>query len=305
MHQEYLEPGIRQLVEEFRAAGHPDMASQDISARRQGYIASTVLAEACVPVETVEEIEIGDLELRLYRPAGEQPRPVLIYYHGGCFVSGDFETHDPQLRSIAHQSDALVIAVNYRLAPEHRFPAAHDDCYRAAELVHRHCGDWGGDPTQISLGGDSAGGHLALVTALRLRDAAQWRPQRLLLIYPMLDAKGASDSYRTKGRDYLITARTLLSGFELYLEETAIGRDHPEISPIYRNDWQALPPTLVITAEHDPLCDEGIELVEKLKKAGNQTEHHHFPGVIHGFFQLAGISASAREAVRLVAGQLV
>ena len=305
MNQEYLEAGIRQLVEEFRAAGRPEMASQALDERRRGYVDSTVLAEPTVPVESITEIDIGDLTLRLYRPASPAPRPVLIYYHGGCFVSGNFETHDPQLRSIARQSGALVIAVDYRLAPEHTYPAAHDDCYRAAEWVHRHCGDWGGDPARISLGGDSAGGHLALITALRLRSATQWQPARLLLIYPMLDASGASDSYRTKGRDYLITARTLLSGFELYLEGTGAKRESPEISPIYRNDWRALPPTLVITAEHDPLRDEGRQLVEQLTAAGNKCEHHHFPGVIHGFFQLGGISASAREAVRLVAGQLV
>lgn len=143
--------------------------------------------------------------------------PTIIYYYGGCFVSGGFATHDNQLRQLAYYGQYRVIAVQYRLAPEQTFPAAHDDAQRGAELVWQHAERLGVDKQRITLAGDSAGGHLALVTALRLKRAGEWQPAQLILIYPMLDATAHFESYIRNGHDYIITRDTLLSGFEMYL----------------------------------------------------------------------------------------
>lgn len=152
---------------------------------------------------------------------------------------------------------------------------------------------------QITLMGDSAGGHLALITALRLRNAGQWLPQQLVLIYPMLDATAASDSHKRNGKDYVLTSDTLLSGFEAYFPQTDFM--HPEASPLWRDDFAGLPPVHIITAEYDPLCDEGEALFSRLTEQGVECTAQRYPGVIHGFFQLAGISRTARVVMRDIA----
>lgn len=226
----------------------------------------------------------------------------MIYYHGGCFVSGDFDTHDRQLRQLANLGSALVIAVDYRLAPEYVYPAAHDDAFKAANLIREYALSWGGDPDHITIAGDSAGGHLAMVTCLRLKEQGDWLPKRQILIYPMLDASGASSSYVTNGDDYVITRDTLLSGYEAYLSDLPV--DHPESSPLYRDDLEGLPETHIITAEFDPLVDEGETLYRRLLEAGVEAQCRRYLGVNHGFFQLAGISNAGKKAVQDVASIL-
>lgn len=164
------------------------------------------------------------------------------------------------------------------------FPAAHDDAQRGAELVRQHAERLGVDKQRITLAGDSAGGHLALVTALRLKRAGEWQPAQLILIYPMLDATGHFESYIRNGHDYIITRDTLLSGFEMYLP--GIERRHPEASPIWRNDFNGLPPVHIITAEYDPLCDEGEALYHRMTGQGVQCTCQRYLGVIHGFFSV-------------------
>ena len=169
----------------------------------------------------------------------------------------------------------------------------------AAEIIHRHAGRLGVDTARITLAGDSAGGHLALVTALRLKAAAEWRPAQLILIYPMLDATARSASYVSNGEDYIITRDTLLSGYEIYLSSTDVS--HPEASPLWREDFSGLPPVHIITAEYDPLRDEGEALYRRLLEQNVECSAQRYLGVIHGFFQLAGISPAARDAMRDIA----
>lgn len=223
----------------------------------------------------------------------------LIYYHGGCFVSGDFDTHDRQLRMLANLGNCLVVAVDYRLAPEHVYPDAHDDAFKAATIVQEYAKLWGGNPSDITLAGDSAGGHLALVTCLRLKKQGNWMPKRQILIYPMLDATASSDSYKTLGDDYIITRDALLSGFEAYLSN--IDLEHPEASPLYRDDLSGLPETHILTAEFDALLDEGEALFRRLLELGVDVQCRRYLGVNHGFFQLAGISSAARTAIKDIA----
>lgn len=295
-----LENGIAGLVDEFIAAGRPSSRLQNIDDRRAGYIASTVLAGEKELRVTSEDIVLEGMMFRVISPLNSAALlPCVIYYHGGCFVSGGFATHDNQLRQLAYYSGCRVIAVQYRLAPEHTFPAAHDDAERGANLIHHHAERLGVLAERITLAGDSAGGHLVLITALRLKAAGQWQPAQLLLIYPMLDATARSTSYVSNGDDYIITKDTLLSGYEMYL----VGTDshHPEASPLWREDFSGLPSVHIITAEYDPLRDEGEALFQRMTKQGVPCTCQRYSGVIHGFFQLGGVSQTARDVMQDVA----
>ncbi|MDU6926312.1 alpha/beta hydrolase [Franconibacter helveticus] len=292
-----LEKSIAKLVDGFIAAGRPSVRNQTIAERRAGYVASAALAGETEQRVGVKETELEGMRLRIVSPLNATGAlPTVIYYHGGCFVSGGFETHDNPLRQLAFFSGCRVIAVQYRLAPEHPYPAAHDDAERAANLVRQHAATLGVDITAITLAGDSAGGHIALVTALRLKARGIWQPAKLLLIYPMLDATAYFESYTRNGLDYIITRETLLTGYDAYLGVTP--RQHPEASPLWREDFTGLPPTHIVTAEFDPLCDEGEALFERLTQQGVSCTCQRWLGVIHGFFQLGGVSESARDLMR-------
>ncbi|ECQ4801118.1 alpha/beta hydrolase [Salmonella enterica] len=299
-----LESGIAQLVEEFIAAGRPSSREQNIDDRRAGYIASTTLAGETETRVQVEDIKLNAITFRVVSPLNATGKlPCIIYYHGGCFVSGGFATHDNQLRQLAFYSRCRVIAAQYRLAPEHTFPAAHNDAETGANTIWKYAQKLGIDRENITLAGDSAGGHLALVSALRLKSTAHWSPAKLLLIYPMLDATASFPSYASNGQDYIITRDTLLSGFEMYLQGTDLR--HPEASPIWREDFAGLPPVHILTAEFDPLRDEGEALYHRLNDKGVACTCQRYLGVIHGFFQLGGVSQAARSAMRDVAWRVV
>ncbi|MEG5552045.1 alpha/beta hydrolase [Enterobacter wuhouensis] len=298
-----LEKGIDKLVQDFIAAGRPSARNQNIDDRRAGYVASKALAGE---TETRVQIETRVLEgqiIRVFSPVNApELLPAAIYYHGGCFISGGFDTHDCQLRQLACYGNCRVVAIQYRLAPEHTFPAAHDDAERGANLVWQYADELGVDKNRLTLCGDSAGGHLALVTALRLKVKGLWQPAQLILIYPMLDATASFKSYTLNGRDYVITRDTLLSGYEMYLADTE--RQHPEASPLWRDDFSGLPPVHIITAEYDPLCDEGEALYQRLTEHGVVCTAQRWLGVIHGFFQLGRISQSARDVMQDIAWRI-
>lgn len=295
----YLDNGISQLVSSFIEAGCPSVKEQTIEARRQGYRDSVQLAGEKEFVYQVDDKQIDGATLRIFKPSVDCNLPIVIYFHGGCFVSGDFETHDQQLRKLANLSGSIIVAVKYRLAPENIFPAAHDDAFHASQVIYENCKEWGGNPENIILAGDSAGGHICLVTSLRLREKAAWLPTKQVLIYPMLDATAASQSYINNGDKYIITRDTLLTGFNMYLGD--LSRQHPEASPLFRKDLAGLPETHILTAEFDPLLDEGEQLYRNLISAGVKTQCRRYLGAIHGFFQLSGVSQAARESIKHVA----
>ena len=296
-----LEPAIATMVADFIAAGRPKASKLSWQTWREGYLASAVLGGEREEVGAIEEWQADHYAIRLYRPKCLPcpAYPVLIYFHGGCFVSGDFETHDRQMRMLCNSAHALVFAVHTRLVPEHPYPAAHDDALAATLAILAALPQWHGDPGRVALAGDSAGGHLALVTTLRLKAAGAALPAAQFLIYPMLDALGESQSYRDLGDDYLITRDMLLSGFQAYLGR--LPASHPEASPLHHPDLAGLPPTHILTAEYDPLRDEGEALYGKLLQAGVTATCQRQLGVIHGFFQLASISPAARHALAQVA----
>lgn len=298
-----LEKGIDKLVQDFIAAGRPSSRTQSIDDRRAGYVASNELAGDKEARVQVEMHVLEGMTFQVYSPLNApETLPASIYYHGGCFISGGFDTHDNQLRQLAFKGNCRIIAVQYRLAPEHIFPAAHDDAEKGADLVWQYADTLGVNKNRITLCGDSAGAHLALVTSLRLKAKGVWQPAQLILIYPMLDATASFESYTLNGADYVITRDTLLSGYEMYL--AGADRQHPEASPLWRDDLSGLPPVHIITAEYDPLCDEGEMLYQHLSEQGVTCTAQRWLGVIHGFFQLGGVSQSARDVMRDIAWRI-
>ncbi len=259
------------------------------------------------PVALVEDRTIpgpgGDLTIRIYRP-DEGTRPALVFYHGGGFVIGDLDTHDRENRTLANLSGAVVVAVDYRLAPEHPFPAATDDAWAALVWVREHADELGIDAGRLAVGGDSAGGNLAAVTAQRARDEGIELALQVL-IYPAVDITGTSyQRYASwAANEGLVLSRQVNDWFiSAYL-----GGDHPATDPRLQpidGDLTGLAPALVITAEFDPLRDEGRAYARRLVEAGVTTTHTDYAGQIHGFFNLSPAIAAARTAIDEVAAAL-
>jgi acetyl esterase/lipase len=232
----------------------------------------------------------GPLRLRVYTPPGSGPFPLLVFFHGGGFVVCDLDTHDPTCRNLCAGAGCVVASVDYRLAPEHRFPAAPDDCLAATRWAAGHAAELGADPARgVAVAGDSAGGNLAAVTAIRARDDGGPRLAGQLLVYPGTDWEMAPrPSLVECGEGYWLTARDMAWFRDHYLSGPAEHR-HPHASPIHAADLRGLPPALVVTAEYDPLRDEGEAYAARLRDAGVPTTISRYEGVIHGFFSLRGL----------------
>ncbi|EPT2927077.1 alpha/beta hydrolase [Vibrio vulnificus] len=299
----YLEAGIRELVEEFQSNGKLCPSAQTIADRRAGYVGSAILAGDSPKIESEYLDVINSIPVKVYKPTDELNLPITVYFHGGCFISGGFETHDAQLRQIALLSNSIVICIQYRLAPEHAYPAAHDDVYQAVLGIKAQAHKYGGDSEHLVFIGDSAGGQLALATTLRLKKLEQWLPRQQILIYPMLDPTGNSQSYRENGSDYIITANMLLSGFELYANCRSKDITEPELN-LLSGDFSGLPITTIITAEFDPLRDEGEHLYKLMLSQGVDAYCERYLGVIHGFFQLSGVCNSAKRCIAAISNQI-
>ncbi|MFC0116583.1 alpha/beta hydrolase [Pseudoalteromonas xiamenensis] len=301
----FLESGIQKLVDEFQAIGKPCPSKSSIHERRAGYLASTVLAGECHgAIEKHTDVANG-IPITVYRPVHGETLPIVIYFHGGCFISGGTETHEMQLRQIATEAHAIVVCISYRLAPEFTYPAAHDDVFHAVRGIMQQGCIVGGDVANVIFAGDSAGGHLALATALRLKRNNFAQPRKLVLIYPMLDPFGRSESYRQFGEDFVITAQMLLSGFSLYAGNGASQKTLAELNLVEAMDYSGLPATYIFTAEFDPLRDEGEALYRDLLRHGVDAYCERYLGVIHGFFQLSGISETARRCIKNIADIVV
>ena len=305
MHNE-LEPGIKELVEDFITKGKQCPSALNIASRRAGYLSSTVLSGDSPKMFEEFTDKLNGIVLKVYKPNNTKGLPITIYFDGGCFISGGFKTHEQQLRQVASSSNSIVICIQYRLAPENCYPAAHDDVYNAVLAIKEFGSKYGGNTDCILFVGDSAGGQLALTTCLRLKLNHNWLPQKQILIYPMLDPFGKSVSYIENGTDYVITANMLLSGFSMYtanLDNHSIS-ENSELNPLVCADFKGLPPTYIITAEFDPLRDEGEQCYRQLLNAGVEAYCERYLGVIHGFHQLSGISASARRCLRNISQEI-
>ena len=250
----------------------------------------------------------GAIPLRLYRPlkpveAAGTKLPVLVYYHGGGWVIGDLDTHDTLCRELANGSGCAVVAVDYRMAPEHRFPTAVDDSLAALRWVRREASALGLDPERIAVGGDSAGGNLAAVVALTARDAGDPPIRFQLLIYPATDMRRGAPSHTTNGTGYLLTRDTITYFHDHYIDD--LKHDHDwRASPLLHGDLSNLPPALVLTAGFDPLRDEGLAFAAALTKAGNRATYVCFERQIHGFITKGRELDEANAAIAMCAAEL-
>jgi acetyl esterase len=253
----------------------------------------------------------GDIPLRLYRPlrsgargaAATVPLPVLVFFHGGGWVIGDLDSHDTLCRELANGAGIVVVAVHYRLAPEHRFPAAVDDCIAATRWVRAQAAELGLDPGRIAVGGDSAGGNLAAVVAIALRDDAAPKLAYQLLIYPATDQRRGAPSHTRNGEGFLLTRDTMAYFHDHYITSAAQDLDW-RASPLLHPDLAGLPPALVLTAGYDPLRDEGLQYAQALTEAGNRAAHVSFERQIHGFILMGRVLDEANTAVAICAAEL-
>ena len=248
----------------------------------------------------------GPIPLRLYRPAGVPATtalPVLVYYHGGGWVIGDLDTHDVQCRQITAEAGIAVVAVDYRLAPEHKFPAAIDDAWAATRWVVAHGAELGIDGRQLAVGGDSAGGNLAAVVALMAREARGPAIALQILMYPVTDVGAESKSYRDFAEGYMLTRDGMRWFTNHYLKAPADAQDW-RVSPLRASSVAGLPPALVITAGFDPLRDEGAAYATRLSDAGVQVDYINYGGMIHGFMPMGKLIATGNRATSHVAASL-
>lgn len=255
---------------------------------------------------TLEDITIpgpgGPLALRIHRPRVEGPLPVLVFFHGGGWVVGNFHTHDFVCEELANRTPCIVVSVDYRLSPETRFPGPVDDCYAATEWASSNAAALGAKPGPVAVGGDSAGGHLSAAVALRARDKGL--PLALqLLIYPVTDAACDSASYTEFGDGFMLTRPAMLWFWEHFLGPDG-DPNHPEASPLRAKDLAGVAPAYVLTAECDVLRDEAEVYADRLRAAGVAAHLHRFPGQIHGFATVVGAFDATAVAQELLADAL-
>ena len=257
------------------------MAARDIPGLRKPEVGSVVQRDMQGPG--------GSLPLRIYTPDGEGPFPLMVFFHGSGFVVCSLDTHDPMCRNLCVGSNCVVVSVDYRLAPEHKFPAAPDDCLAATRWVADNAAALNGDGGKIIVAGDSAGGNLAAVTALRIRDEGGPRLCGQMLIYPVTDYyQPGTPSMTENAEGYGLTRDGMIWFWNHYVRSAADGV-HPHAAPLRASTLAGLPPALVATAEYDPLRDEGEYYADALAKVGVPVEMKRWPGMNHGFFFFPGI----------------
>jgi len=258
-------------------------------------------------VARIEDLSVpgkhGGIPVRVYTPEGQGPFTGLVYFHGGGWVIGSIDTHDALCRSIANAAGCVVVSVEYRLAPEHPYPAASEDAYSATCWVAEHAGRLGIDPLRLAVGGDSAGGNLAAVVSLMARDRSGPRLALQLLLYPITDYDLDTASYLRYADGYLLTRDAMAWFWRQYLPD-GVSPDGPYISPLRVADLSGLPPALVITAECDPLCDEGLAYAERLKAAGVEVAATCYRGMIHGFIRRHRLLRQGRKGLEELASCL-
>lgn len=291
-----LDPQAKALLDGMAEADAPPITDQTPDEARA---AGAVLGQLSVPEEvgSVEDRTIpgpaGDIPVRIYRPIGDdEAGPAMVWFHGGGFVIGDLDTSDGLCRALCRRSGVGVVSVDYRLAPEHPFPAAPDDCVAAFDWVRANAGDLGFDGDRIAVGGDSAGANLATVTALARRGKAAFQ----LLVYPVCDFTFTSQSYQDNGEGYLLTAEAM-AWFEQHYTRGAVDKHDPRVSPLFEDDLSGSAPAFIMTAEFDPLRDEGESYGKRLVDAGVPVQVKRYDGMVHAFLQMTAVLDAAGPAL--------
>jgi acetyl esterase len=300
-----LDPEIRAVLEAMASQGGPPLETLPVSEARKAGEGLKMLAGEPEQVARVEEQKIrgraGSIPIRIYSPEGNGPFPGVVYFHGGGWVIGDLDTHDNICRAIARRAGAVVVSVDYRLAPEHKFPVPLEDCYDATKWVATNAAKLGIDPSRIAVAGDSAGANMATVIAKKLHDEKGPTLALQILVYPVTKLNSYdTPSHKEFAEDHFLTNSAMRWFAENYLArpEDAL---NPDASPALISDLRELPPALVITAECDPLRDEGEAYAKRMEEAGVPVTCTRYAGMIHPFFGMLGVSAGARKAMDQVA----
>ncbi|WP_163508265.1 alpha/beta hydrolase [Fodinicola acaciae] len=298
-----LDPHVRALLDEMASQELPPPEQLTVEQNREAIMDMRELAGPAEEVETVVDISADGVPVRIYAPAGEKPLPVLVFFHGGGWVIGNLDTHDAVCRQLANRAGCVVAAVDYRLAPENPFPAAVEDAYAATAWIARNASAHGGDGTRLAVGGDSAGGNLTAVVSQLARDRGGPALAFQLLIYPAVNATDDSPSMTENADGYFLT-RALMDWFFAHYVTNPDDARNPLVSPALTADLSGLPPALVITAEYDPLRDQGVAYAKQLADAGVPVEHVNYDGMIHAFYQMPGLLGAARDAIAKSAAAL-
>jgi acetyl esterase/lipase len=293
-----LDPQAKQVLEQIAALGLPP---NHLVSPAQARINMKSRPRAAGPeVARVEDRLIPgpgvDIPVRIYTPTGSGPFPILVWFHGGGWVVGDLETADPTARHLTVGAKCVVISVDYRLAPETKFPGAADDSYAATVWAVQHATRFNGDPGQIAVGGDSAGGNLAAAVALMARDRSGPSLAFQLLVYPVISPDFDRSSYRQNAEGFGLTLDAMRWYWDHYLQHPE-DASNPYAAPLVAEHLKGLPPALVITAECDPLRDEGEAFAKRLQAAGVPTTYSRYDGMIHGFFGMNAVLDKGKQAV--------
>jgi acetyl esterase len=302
-----LAPEIRAELDRQAASAQPPLERRTVAEARAVHVQdAAALNGEPVPVAAVADRRIpgpaGELAVRVYTPEGEAPFPIVVYFHGGGWVVGTLDTYDPLCRALAAAIPAVVVSVDYRLAPEHRWPAAAEDAYAATLWASRHAAELGGAQHRLAVAGDSAGGNLAAVVALGARDRGGPAIAFQLLVYPVLDVAGDTASWREFADGFYLTA----AGMRWYWDHYRGPADGlaPDASPLRAAFVGGLPPALVVGASHDILRDEGEAYAARLAEAGVDARAIRVPGMVHGFFRWRSVSPAADAALQEAAAAL-
>ena len=294
-----LDTQIESVMEQVAALGFPP--SHTVSAQEARSNAKARPRGKGPNVHKVEDIKIpsaaGPIPARIYTPSNETSLPVLVWFHGGGWVVGDLESADATARHLCNESSSVIISIDYRLAPETKFPGASDDCYTATQWVSENASSLNADPDKIAVGGDSAGGNLAAVVSLMARDKQGPKIGFQLLVYPVTEMNFNTKSYIDNAEGYQLSRDGMIWYWDHYLEDKEAA-NNPYAAPMKAESLQNLPPALIITAEYDPLRDEGKAYAERLKAEGVTTQYTMYSGMIHGFFGMASVVDKGRAAVK-------
>ena len=295
-----LDPQIRAILDQmaslppFESLSVEDARAQTIERSRAGNLPTLPVAAV---VNRVIPGPAGDLPVRMYTPNGSGPFPLMVFFHGSGFVVCNLDTHDGTCRNLCSAAGCVVVSVDYRLAPEAKFPAGPDDCYAATKWAAAHARELGADPAHIVIAGDSAGGNLVAVVALMVRDRGGPALCGQLMIYPVTDYHvPGHPSYVENAEGYGLSAAGMRWFWNHYLN-SASEADNPYVSPLRAANLRGLPPALIITAEYDVLRDEGERYGQRLAEAGVPTKVTRYDGMHHGFFQMYGIVEKAKKAL--------
>ena len=297
-----LAPDTQLMLRLQRLTRERGAETMPIPEGREAILRHTRLTSGRQPVGAVRDLAVAGLPARLYTPTGAAATgPLLLFFHGGGFMYGDLDSHDATCRFVAERSGVRVLAVDYRLAPEHPFPAAYDDALAAYRWLVDHAAEVGADPQRLAVGGDSAGGNLAAGVAIEAARAGLPLAFQLL-VYPATDAVRQTDSAAAYAEGFYLTRAFMDLANATYIGDGDL--KDPRVSPLYADLPRGLAPAYVATAGFDPLRDEGEAYARRLADAGVQVELRRFPDQIHGFFNVVGVGRSGRAAIATVAAKL-